>query len=102
MKRIRINVEDKERAPFMIDGIRTYLSKNEFPHVYLNQEISDEDFDKALDVIATYFMQREISYVIVDLKKRDYEKSPIKAMTLDDIETALGHRVNIVNMKDNK
>lgn len=102
MKRININIEDKDRAPFMIDGIRTYLEANEFPHVYLKEEITDDDFDKAIDVITTYFMQKGISYVMVDLEKRNYEKAPVKTMTIDDIETALGHRVNIVNMKEDK
>lgn len=99
MKKFNINVQTDRNSymdPFKRDS---YLTKDEYPHIYLNEEITDEDFDKALDVVMTYFMQKQISYVTVNLEERNYEKSPVKTMTLDDIEKELGHRIKIVNTK---
>lgn len=76
------------------------LTNQDCPHVYINHEITDDDLNKAIDVIITAFWQRDLYKVTVDLDERNRSMMPTKEMTLEDIEQSLGHKVKIVNKKE--
>ena len=72
------------------------LGEREYPHLYLNHEISDEELYNAINVIATALMQYKSNHLEVDLDKREKLSTPVKEMTVEDVEKALGYRVKII------
>ena len=64
-------------------------------------KITEDEFLDALDLISLYFYQKEIHKLVVDIDERNRILSPAKEMTLEEIEAELGHKVKIVNKKDN-
>lgn len=72
------------------------LSKDEYPHLYLDHEITDEELDNAINVITTALMQKGTHTIIADLDVREKLATPIKEMTVEDIEKALGYKVKII------
>lgn len=75
------------------------LGENEYPYVYLKKEITDEDAERAIDILATFFMQRQLNFIDVDLEKRNDALAPAKDMTLEEIEKELGYKIKIVKDK---
>ena len=101
MKKIEINLKDTMNVDLPPFEMREpILCKNEYPYLFLDQEISEEDLNKALDVIITFFMQKEINNLIVNLDERNDYMTPTKEMTIDEIEKQLGHKVKIVKQKE--
>ena len=74
----------------------TKLLEHEYPHLYLDHEITDEELYNAINVITTSLMQNDSHMLIVDLDVRERLSTPIKEMTVEDVEKALGYRVKII------
>lgn len=72
------------------------LGKHEYPHLYLDHEITDEELYNAINVITTSLMQNNSHMLIVDLDVRERLSTPVKEMTIEDVEKELGYRVKIV------
>ena len=75
------------------------ISEDEFPNIMLDHEVTDEEEEQALNTLITYFAQREVYNIIVDLKMRNECYGPAKEMTIEEIEEQLGHKVKIVKEK---
>lgn len=74
----------------------TKLLEHEYPHLYLDHKITEEEINNAINVIATFLMQQETCELIVDLDKREKLLTPVKEMTVEEVEEALGFRVKII------
>ena len=64
-------------------------------------KITEDEIEYALDLISLYMYQKEIYKLVVDIDERNKILSPAKEMTIEEIEAELGHKVKIVNKKDN-
>lgn len=78
------------------------LYKDEYPNVYLDHEITDDEFLYALDIITTHLMQRVSCKIVVDLDERERSLRPPVEMTLKEIEEKLGYKVKIVSKEKNR
>lgn len=72
----------------------------EYPNVYLDHKITDDELQNAVDTIITYFMQNDCFTVEVDLDRRDREFGPPKEMTLEDVEKELGYKIKIITKEN--
>ena len=80
------------------NGEQTSVSPKEFSNILINDhEIMVDEFNKALDIVVSYLMQKNAFRIISDLNKRNIIAGPVKKMTMDDIEEELGHRFEIIN-----
>lgn len=84
MKSIRIDLDNGMGLPF--GEMRVKLGKDEYPNIYIDAPITEGDFNNAIDTIITYFMQKDLFCVLVNLERKDYLQSPIEEMTLEEIE----------------
>ena len=103
-KRIYIDLKNTEMGSFVDFGNSicksTFgLKADEYPYIYLKHDITEDEFNKAIDTIITYFMQQKMYTMIVDLDDRNEHYMPTKEMTIDEIEKELGHKVKIVKKK---
>lgn len=90
--------EEKVIKGFAFDDRRyPMLHKSEYPHIYLDHEITDDELGYALDVITTHLMQRVSHKIVVDLDERERGLRPPVEMTLKEIEEKLGYKVKIVS-----
>lgn len=80
----------------------TTLWKDEYPNIYLDHEITDDELSHAIDIIITYLQQKDRHTIIVDLDERNKNLAPAKEMTLEEIEKELGYKVKVVNKKEEK
>lgn len=55
------------------------LFENEYPNIYLDHEITKEEYQHSFDVIVTYFMQNNIYRVEIDLNERNMEEKRNKS-----------------------
>lgn len=76
------------------------IHEDEYSNIYLNHKIKDKEFTHALRIILTRLMQKEANYIMIDLNEFDNGLSPVKEMTLEEIEKKLGHKVKIVKEKE--
>lgn len=99
MKKIEIKLKDTNKD-FLIeenyDVHSPILYESEYPYIFLKEEISEDDLNKAIDVITTFFIQKGINNLIVDLEQRNDAMMPTKEMTIKEIEKILGHKIKIV------
>ena len=77
------------------------ISEDEFPNIMLDHEVTDEEEEHALNTLITYFAQKDVYNIIVDLKMRNESYGPAKEMTIEEIEEQLGHKIKIVKEKSN-
>ena len=80
----------------------TYLYENDCPYIVkkvndIHGEITDVDFGNAVDVLISAFVKKKINCLYINIDERNMECAPVKEMTLEDIEKALGYKVKIVN-----
>ena len=92
--------ENMKKIEIKLNG--GFLNAEDYPYIYLDHKITDEDFEKALDVLITKFMQDGLYYVVVDLEERNESRTPVKEMTMEELEKALGCKVKIVKEKEDK
>lgn len=75
------------------------LYDTDYPNIYLDHEITEEEFDEAVNVIITKFMQDKLSEVEIFLKERNEAFAKPKEMSIKDIEKELGYKIKIVDKK---
>ena len=75
------------------------LYPTEYNHIYLDHEITEEEFDNCINTLITYFMQNGYYAMIIDLDKRNKDLKPVKEMTIEEIENKLGCKIKIINKK---
>lgn len=79
---------------------RGKVYKGQFSNIELDEEITESDFERALDVLYTFMVNKEINNVDVNLKFRDFCLRPNRQMTLDEISDELNANVTLVAHKD--
>ena len=79
---------------------RGKVYKGQFSNIELDEPIGEPEFEKALDTIYTFLVNREINNVEVNLKFRDMSLRPNRQMTLDEISDELNANVTLVAHKD--
>lgn len=72
------------------------VDKNDYKHLYIDHKISNKELNKAIKLIYSYSVQNEIKNLICDLGMLDEELTPVKEMTIDEIEKILGYKIKIV------
>ena len=77
------------------------ISEDEFPNIMVDHEITEDEWNEALNVMITYFAQKKLDNVIVNLGIRNRWFGDAKEMTIEEIEKELGHKVKIVKEKEN-
>lgn len=53
-------------------------------------------FDNALNTIVAHFVKAHINTLEVDISERDQRLSPVKEMTISEIEEKLGYKIKVV------
>lgn len=94
-KQIRVTLTDGHIYHSMLT-----LNKDEYPYVFLDRDVTDDECINAMQLIATYFMQHEVNHIILDLEERNDALTPTKEMTIEEIEKQLGHKIKIVKKKN--
>ena len=77
------------------------ISEDEYPNIMVDHEITEDEWNEALNVMITYFAQKELDNIIVNLGIRNRWFGDAKEMTIEEIEKELGHKVKIVKEKNN-
>lgn len=70
------------------------IYENEFPNMYIDHKITDDEWDKAVNTILTYMMQRGYRIIEVDLDKRNEDLDPINRMSLEELREAYKQLLN--------
>lgn len=81
---------------------RGRVVKGEFKNIELNEPINEPEFERALDTIYTFLVNKEINNVEVNLKFRDMSLRPKRQMTIDEISEELNADVTVVAHKPPK
>lgn len=92
--------DDLQNPNIVTSESRGLVHKGEFKNIELNEEITESDFERALDVLYTFMVNKEINNVDVNLKFRDFCLRPNRQMTLDEISDELNANVTLVAYKD--
>lgn len=72
------------------------LYPTEYKHIYLDHEITEEEFENCINTLVTYFMQNGLYGMLIDLDKKNKKLSPVKEMTIEEIEDKLGYKIKII------
>lgn len=86
-----------------VELVPCLIGKDEFPKIYKDHPITDEEFEEALDIIITEMMQRELHTITLDLDIRQRileDRDKPMELTLDDLKHMFGRDVVIVQRKD--
>lgn len=78
---------------------RGLVHKGEFKNIELNEEITESDFERALDTIYTFMANKEINNVDINLKIRDISLRPDRQMTIDEISEELNANITVIGHK---
>lgn len=105
LKLMKIEIVDRhfdnlQNPNIVTSESRGLVHKGEFKNIELNEEITESDFERALDVLYTFMVNKEINNVDVNLKFRDFCLRPNRQMTLDEISDELNANVTLVAYKD--
>lgn len=92
--------DDLQNPNIVTSEGRGLVHKGEFKNIELDEEITESDFERALDVLYTFMVNKEINNVDVNLKFRDFCLRPNRQMTLDEISNELNANVTLVAHKD--
>lgn len=92
--------DDLQNPDIVTSEGRGLVHKGEFKNIELDEEITESDFERALDVLYTFMVNKEINNVDVNLKFRDFCLRPNRQMTLDEISDELNANVTLVAHKD--
>lgn len=92
--------DDLQNPNIVTSEGRGLVHKGEFKNIELDEEITESDFERALDVLYTFMVNKEINNVDVNLKFRDFCLRPNRQMTLDEISDELNANVTLVAHKD--
>lgn len=95
-KRIRITLEEPKGCGWFDHN--TMISRDEYKHLFVDHEVTDEELGEVLDIITTWFMQNPDNHtIIVDLNERNERLAPRKEMTIKEIEKELGYKIKIID-----
>ena len=92
--------DDLQNPNIVTSEGRGLVHKGEFKNIELDEEITESDFERALDVLYTFMVNKEINNVDVNLKFRDFCLRPNRQMTLDEISDELNANVTLVAHKN--
>ena len=92
--------DDLQNPNIITSEGRGLVHKGEFKNIELDEEITESDFERALDVLYTFMVNKEINNIDVNLKFRDFCLRPNRQMTLDEISDELNANVTLVAHKD--
>lgn len=92
--------DDLQNPNIVTSEGRGLVHKGEFKNIELDEEITESDFERALDVLYTFMVNKEINNVDVNLKFRDFCLRPNRQMTLDEISDELNANITLVAYKD--
>ena len=95
-KRLRIKLFEENT---LMGNQYPLLYDTDYPNIYLDHKITKEEFDEAITVIITKFMQDQLSEVEIFLKERNDAFAKRKEMSIKDIEKELGYKIKIVDNK---
>lgn len=112
-KRLRINiVRNVNEAVGPFDPINPdfgaevqpcLIGEKEYPNIYLDHDITDEEFESALDTLVTHMMQHQLYSVNLDLDIRDKileDRNKPMEITLEELKHFFGRDVVIVQRKE--
>ena len=92
--------DDLQNPNIVTSEGRGLVHKGEFKNIELDEEITESDFERALDVLYTFMVNKEINNIDVNLKFRDFSLRPNRQMTLDEISDELNANVTLVSHKN--
>lgn len=96
-KILKIELKDKCENTYF----DTHITMVDYPYI-CKKTVTDDQFYDSLDMIITYFAQKDMTKVIIDLNERNLGLAPTKEMTMEEIEKELGYKVKLVNKKSKK
>lgn len=112
-KRLRINiVRNVNEAVESLDPMNPnfgaefqpcLIGEKEYPNIYLDHPITDEEFESALDILVTHMMQHQLHSVNLDLDIRDKileDRNKPMEVTLEELKHFFGRDVVIVQRKE--
>ena len=102
-KSIVIKVEDPVTALTSFSKEGPFIYDRDCQHIINNLNIDDditvEELNHALDIITAYFAKHCINGLVLDINERNKILAPAKEMTIDEIEKELGYKIKIVGNK---
>lgn len=112
-KRLRINIVrnvreavepfDPMNPDFGAEFQPCLIGEDEYPRIYKDHPISDEEFEDALDILVTHMMQHQLHSVNLDLDIRDKileDRNRPMEVTLEELKHFFGRDVVIVQRKE--
>lgn len=112
-KRLRINiVRNVNEAVESLDPMNPnfgaefqpcLIGEKEYPNIYLDHPITDEEFESALDILVTHMMQHQLHSINLDLDIRDKileDRNKPMEVTLEELKHFFGRDVVIVQRKE--
>ena len=112
-KRLRINiVRNVNEAVESLDPMNPnfgaefqpcLIGEKEYPNIYLDHDITDEEFESALDILVTHMMQHQLHSINLDLDIRDKileDRNKPMEVTLEELKHFFGRDVVIVQRKE--
>lgn len=89
--------------PKNVDPAFPYLDPSDCPNILHSVSYTPDStdynrvkFDNALDVIVAHFAKTHINTLVIDISERDQRLSPVKEMTIAEIEEKLGYKIKVV------
>ena len=76
------------------------LYPTEYKHIYLDHEITEEEFENCINILVTYFMQNGVYMSLFDLDAKNKGMRPVKEMTIEEIEDKLDCKIKIINKEE--
>ena len=73
------------------------LYPTEYKNIYLDHEITEEEFDNCINTLVTYFMQKGLYMLLLNLDEKNKGMRPVKEMTIEEIEDKLDCKIKIIN-----
>lgn len=112
-KRLRINIVrnvreavepfDPMNPDFGAEFQPCLIGEDEYPRIYKDHPITDEEFEDALDILVTHMMQHQLHSVNLDLDIRDKileDRNKPMEVTLEELKHFFGRDVVIVQRKE--
>lgn len=112
-KRLRINiVRNVNEAVESLDPMNPnfgaefqpcLIGEDEYPRIYKDHPITDEEFEDALDILVTHMMQHQLHSINLDLDIRDKileDRNKPMEVTLEELKHFFGRDVVIVQRKE--
>ena len=112
-KRLRINIVrnvnetveslDPMNPNFGAEFQPCLIGEDEYPRIYKDHSITDEEFEDALDTLVTHMMQHQLHSINLDLDIRDNileDRNKPMEVTLEELKHFFGRDVVIVQRKE--